>query len=62
MSFRFGWPIGLILVVAALVYANSLSNPFVFDDATIIEDRSVGRLAPALPDSPAAGRRSWVSR
>jgi len=50
------WSIWLVLAAGALVYANSLGNPFVFDDATIVEDRSARRLAPALPDSPAAGR------
>jgi Tfp pilus assembly protein PilF len=50
------WSIWLVLAAAVLVYANSLGNPFVFDDATIVEDRSAGRLAPVLRDSPAAGR------
>ncbi|MEE9211156.1 MAG: hypothetical protein V3U29_00715, partial [Phycisphaeraceae bacterium] len=53
----------LLVVVGVLVYANSLSGPFIYDDhASIVDNKPIRHLWPPRwivvqpPDSPAAGR------
>src|SRR5262245_41089224 len=56
------WRAALIVGVGALVYANSLSGPFIFDDeASIVENTQIRSLAPSVAlspyrESPTAGR------
>ncbi len=56
------WRLALIVIAGAIVYANSLSGPFIFDDdATIAENRSIQSLGStavffAEREMPTAGR------
>ena len=56
------WRIGVVVLAGILVYANSLSAPFIFDDeATIVENTSIRDLRSAdvwVPsrEAPTAGR------
>src|SRR5262245_6832697 len=54
------WPFIAIALAAATVYANSLSNPFMFDDlGAIVQNTHIRSLATALsapPETPLAGR------
>jgi protein O-mannosyl-transferase len=59
---RTAWRVAAIVLVGAIVYANSLSNPFILDDdETVVENqsiRAVSRLAVLFPqrEVPTAGR------
>jgi len=50
LKFQSLWPLALLVAVSAAVYANSLSNGFVFDDrATIVENVHIAHPAENLP-------------
>jgi tetratricopeptide (TPR) repeat protein len=63
VSLAHWWPIAVILLIGAIAYANSLRNPFLFDDhLAVVENESIRHLAdlgevftPAH-ESPVAGR------